>query len=274
LSFGYGLHSQISPLFTYFFQLREPDGTYTRTNTGLGLTRSHHIVAGYDFRLNDFTRIKLELNYQYIFDAPVDGVGINSYSMLNNGSSFEFGMPDYLINQGKGENYGVELTVERFLNKGLYYLFTGSLFESRYSGSSNQFFNTAFNNNYVVNMLVGKEFNLTRKITQVRRSLAIDIKSMIAGGKRTTPWTAVYNDNTNEFEREWDYSRAFDIKLSDYHKTDLKVSFRSNKRGRTMEWGIEITNIFNNCKPVTICEIRIKKFDLKVDYPCNLLISD
>lgn len=182
---GYGLHSQISPLFVYFLQERQPDGTYMNTNTNLGLTRSHHVVLGYDHRINQYTRIKVETYYQHIFDAPVDAEGSNSFSILNNGASFEFGMPSsYLINKGLGENYGVEITLERFLNRGMYFLLTASLFESKYTGSDNNWFNTAFNNNYVVNGLFGKEFYFGRNNSKAKRSLAIDLKTMVAGGKR------------------------------------------------------------------------------------------
>lgn len=246
VSLGYGLHSQIAPLFAYFLQDPQDDNTYINTNTNLGLTKSHHLVAGYDFKLNQHTRVRFETYYQSIFDAPIDDLGSNSFSMLNNGASFVFSMPSaYLTNKGTGENYGVELTVERFLNKGLYFLVTASLFESKYTGSNNLELNTAFNNNYVVNALMGKEFNLSKNKKEVKRTLAIDVKSMVAGGKRTTPWTAVLNEETQKYERQWDYSRAFSEKLSDYIKVDLKIVFRSNKRGITQEWGIEITNLLN-----------------------------
>jgi hypothetical protein len=246
VSLGYGLHSQIAPLFAYFLQDPQDDNTHINTNTNLGLTKSHHLVAGYDFKLNQYTRIRFESYYQSIFDAPIDGLGSNSFSMLNNGASFVFNIPSpYLINEGTGENYGVELTVERFLNKGLYFLVTASLFESKYTGSNKLKFNTAFNNNYVVNGLMGKEFNLSKNKKDVKQTLAIDIKSMVAGGKRTTPWTAVLNEETQKYEREWDYNKAFSTKLNDYIKVDLKIAFRSNKRRVTQEWGIEITNLLN-----------------------------
>jgi hypothetical protein len=246
INVGYGLHSQISPLFSYFFQKANSDGTYTNTNLNLGLTKSHHYVVGYDFKINSFTRVKFETYYQNIFEAPIDAVESNSFSMLNSGASFVFTMPDQLANKGKGENYGVELTIERFLNKGLYFLLTGSLFESKYTGSNNKVFNTAFNNNYVVNGLIGKEFYFGSSNSKAKRSLSIDLKTMIAGGKRTTPWIPVLNAATQEYEQNWNYDLAFTKKLNYYNKTDLKITFRSNKKGVTQEWGIEITNLLNN----------------------------
>lgn len=246
VSFGYGLHSQISPLLVYFLQRANADGTYTETNRNLGLTKSHHFVAGYDLKINPFTRIKIETYYQRIFDAPVDAIESNSFSMLNNGASFVFQMPESLANAGNGTNYGVELTMERFLNRGFYFLVTGSLFESNFTGSNGRVFNSAFNNNYVLNILMGKEFFIGRDNPRVKRSISIDLKTSIAGGKRTTPWVAVFNSQTREFEQNWDHDRAFDIQLPDFNKTDLKITFRSNRRRMTQEWGIEITNLFNN----------------------------
>jgi hypothetical protein len=267
LNLGYGLHSQISPLFTYFYQKRNPDGSYSMTNRGLGLTRSHHFVAGYDIRLNNYSRIKLETYFQHIFDVPVDAAESNSFSMLNNGASFDFSMAEYLANEGTGQNYGVELTLERFMHRGLYYLVTASVFESVYTGSNKKKFNSAFNNNYVVNALAGKEFIISKNNPKARRSLSVDLKTMMAGGKRTTPWTAVYNDATGEFDRVWDYNRAFDIKLRDYNKTDLKISYRSNRRGITQEWGIEITNLFNSRN---IFGDSFKKYTGEADYVYQL----
>jgi len=246
VSFGYGLHSQIAPPFVYYIQEYQDDGSYIRTNTELGLTKAHHLVVGYDLKINTFTRIKIETYYQKIFDAPVDAKGSNPFSMLNNGASFEFSMPSYyLTNKGTGENYGIELTLERFLNKGLYFLFTTSLFDAKYTGSDSKTYNSAFNNNYGINLLAGKEFYFGRSASKRQSSLVIDIKGMLAGGKRKTPWVAVYNEEEKIYERVWDYNRAYDEKMKDYMKADLRIMYRLNKKGVTQEWGIDISNLFN-----------------------------
>ncbi|MDQ3073523.1 MAG: carboxypeptidase-like regulatory domain-containing protein, partial [Bacteroidota bacterium] len=54
LSFGYGLHGQIQALPLYFFEKATMDSAtqvpvaYTRTNKDLGMSNSHHFIAGYD----------------------------------------------------------------------------------------------------------------------------------------------------------------------------------------------------------------------------------
>jgi len=67
------------------------------------------------------------------------------------------------MNEGTGENYGLEFTLERFFSKGYYVLGTASLFQSTYKGSDGIERSTAFNGQYVLNLLGGKEFRLKRE---------------------------------------------------------------------------------------------------------------
>ena len=55
--------------------------------------------------------------------------------MINYGTSFFEVRTDSLLNEGTGQNYGIELTFEKFLGNNYYFLFTSSLFESTYKGS-------------------------------------------------------------------------------------------------------------------------------------------
>ena len=47
LTFGYGLHSQMAPIETYFDQVQLADGSYITPNKTIGFTRSNHLIAGY-----------------------------------------------------------------------------------------------------------------------------------------------------------------------------------------------------------------------------------
>ncbi|MDR1699204.1 MAG: hypothetical protein LBR75_05210 [Prevotellaceae bacterium] len=62
-----------------------------------------------------------------------------------------------LANVGKGKNYGIDLTLERYLYNGWYYLFTASLFEGRYTVDDGVWRDTRLNRNYVINALDSKE---------------------------------------------------------------------------------------------------------------------
>ena len=102
---------------------------------------------GYDINFSRHLRLKAEVYGQYIYNAAVEKTA-SSFSMLNAGADFYFPDKTNLVNDGKGYNYGIELTLEKFLDKGFYYLFTASVFESKYKGSDNVWRNTAFNSNF------------------------------------------------------------------------------------------------------------------------------
>jgi hypothetical protein len=234
LSFGYGLHSRVQTLYTYFLGTQMDDGSLIETNKELGLTKSHQFVIGYVKSMTENTRFKAEAYYQSIFDVPVETSG-SSFSMLNTGAGWGVSAEDSLINNGTGLNYGIELTMERFFSRNLYYLATLSLFESKYKGSDGIERNTAFNSNYVANVLVGKEFPLNSK-----SALNIDFKVSFAGGKRYTPIDvdASQSSGTTKYDDSQAYSQQFDPFL----KADFKIGYRLNGRKVSQEWMFYIEN--------------------------------
>ncbi len=206
--------------------------------------KSNHFVLGYDWIFNSNTRLKLETYCQWLFNVPVNASESSSYSMLNEGANFGVDNPDYLINNGVGRNIGIELTMERFLHKGLYYLFTASMFDARYKGSDNIWRNTAFNNNFITNILAGYEIKIG-KSNKRKSVLDINVKSTWAGGQRYVPFRTVWDDDTRLYNREWLNNRAFENRHKDYFRTDFSIGFKTNTGKVTQEWMIEITNLFN-----------------------------
>ncbi len=181
INFGYGAHAKTHALSTYYLGSYLPDGQYVETNKHLGYTKSHQWVLGHDWNINKDLRLKTEMYYQYLYNVPVEQMP-TYFSLLNSGAGWGIEAQDSLVNKGTGKNYGVELTLEKFLDKGYYYLITASVFESKYKGSDGIERNTAFNGNFVINVLAGKEFTFRKNSV-----LSIDLKICYAGGKRYIP---------------------------------------------------------------------------------------
>ncbi|MCB0644138.1 MAG: TonB-dependent receptor, partial [Phaeodactylibacter sp.] len=156
LTLGYGLHEQMQPLPVFFFQEEVSPGVFTPSNKNLDFTRSNQLVLGYDWKFAESWRLKAETYYQWLDQVPVQPEP-SSFSILNAGADFVFPQAGSLVNEGTGYNRGLELTIEKFFSKGYYTLITGSLFDSKYAGSDGIERNTAFNNQYVLNVLAGKE---------------------------------------------------------------------------------------------------------------------
>ena len=123
--------------------------------------------------------VKIEPYFQYLYDVPV--IADSSYSVLNRR---DFYVEDALVNRGKGRNIGIDLTLERYLNKGLYYMVTASIFNSRYYGGDRKWRNTLYNRNYIVNLLGGKEWMVGR---DKQNMFSVNLKMTIQGGDRYAP---------------------------------------------------------------------------------------
>lgn len=237
INFGFGMHSQLQPLQTYFQDTELTDGSRIRTNEDLDFVRSMHYVLGYDYSISNNLRLKVETYYQRIRDAAVEQVS-SSFSLLNAGADFVFPVVDSLINGGKGYNYGVELTLEKFYSNSYYFLFTTSLFNSRYEGSDGVERNTAFNGNYVVNLLLGKEFKIKGK-----NAIFFDTKFTIAGGQRFTPINLA-ESIANDYEVR-EEEKAFSEQLPTYLRWDFKIGYRINARKMSHEFFADIQNVTN-----------------------------
>lgn len=236
VNFGFGLHSQLQPKGIYYFQDYDPvTSDYSRTNENLKFSRSAHFVLGYQHMFSNDFRVKLESYYQHLYKVPVKG-SFPEYSLINSGDQFGSPLEDSLINEGRGKNYGFELTVEKFLRGGWYFLFTSSIFNSLYTGYDEKWRSTAFNGNYVFNLLGGYEHKLGK-----RTMFTIDLKTVWAGGKRYIPIDL--EASIEQHVNVYDWSKAYEDKYDDYFRTDLRLGIKINRNKFNHEWGIDLQNI-------------------------------
>ncbi len=237
ISIGYGIHNQVQSVYTSFSQTKE--GTeYSITNKDLDFTTSQHYILTYDWNISENLRVKAETYYQQLSNVPVETKS-SSYSAINTGAGFVPSYKGNLVNDGTGYNYGVELTVERFFNKGFYFLVTTSLFDSKYEGSDGVERNTAFNTQYVMNGLIGREWQIGSK----KKSFSVNLKVTTIGGKYLTPLDYELSQQTGrEVYRE---NEAFGERQRTYFRTDLRFAYRKEYKRTTLEASLDLQNLTN-----------------------------
>jgi hypothetical protein len=248
-SIAYGMHSQNVPFPIFFFNEQVADGVFEQTNTGLGFLRSHHYVVGYDRKLGDDWRLKVEAYYQDLFDIPIEDDPNSSYSVINEGADFVFDERGSLVNNGSGRNYGIELTLEKFFSRGYYGLLTTSLFESNYKGGDGIERSTAFNNQYVINILAGKEWKLGGE--EGNKALTFDTRFSTSGGRPITPVNlaaSIARGDEVLFEE-----LAFSEQLDPYIRWDVKFGFRVNSRKKKIshQFFVDLQNVLNTTNEFT-----------------------
>lgn len=218
LKFSYNLVSQIQSV-----------STYSNDNKELEFTKAHHFDLGYTFATDGGFTLSSNAYYQMLFDVPVDGTP-SSFSLLN---SIEVYPGSRLISKGMGNNYGLELLTEKsFIDKS-YFIAGASYYKSLYEGSDEKERSTRFNGSYTVNVTYGREWSRTKK--QSQRTFGLSTRVLYLGGLKETPFVA---GAQNELQ-------AFENKLNDYFRMDLRLNWRKNKKSYTRTIAIDIQNLLN-----------------------------
>ncbi len=239
---GYGWHSKMESVSLYLFKIYDDNRDYTQPNKDLDFIRAQHYVLGYDWRLSKDFNLKVEAYYQNLYNVPVENDPESYFSMLNEEHGYVF---TELVNQGEGRNYGTEITFEKFFSKDYYFLFTTSLYESKFTAMDGIERDSRYNGNYVMNLVGGKEFPMGKKRNN---ALGLNVKATFAGGQHYSPIDRQQSIEAGHGVRPPE--TAFSAKRPDYFRTDLKVSFRRNKGKTTRVWELDIQNVSNTLNVV------------------------
>jgi hypothetical protein len=241
---GAGLHSQTQPYYTYSY---DPDNDGNAHNLKMYFSRSLHSGLGYEKSFGPGLNFKTEAYYQYLYNLPVSS-NSNSFSLVNAGGGFARVFPnDTLVNSGKGVNYGMEFTLQKYFSKSFFFMVSASIYDSKYMAGDGQWRNTSYKGSnisknidlsYVWNVLAGKEFQIGKK-----QVIGLGTKITRAGGKRYGLVDIAQTDASKEII--FQDSLFNELTFKDYFRVDLKVSWRMNTKKLTHEFGLDLVNVLN-----------------------------
>lgn len=230
ISFAYGLYSRLERLNYYFIQ----DTQNKYINNQLGFTKAHHWVAGYDISPSDLIHLKLEAYYQSLFDVPVTPG--SSFSLINQQDNWFY--DGKLENSGLGRNYGIDLTFEKYLSEGYYYMVTGSLFNSEYRGGDNVWRNTRYDRNFAFNFLFGKEWVLGK---DKNRILGLNARLSYQGGDHYSP--VDITESVANQDVVFDETEAYSLQYSPSLVSHFTASYKINKKTTAHEIALKVINL-------------------------------
>lgn len=239
LTAGYGKHSKLESLLTYFAEETLENGTSYSPNRKLNMPKAHHYVVGYENRLGQNLNLKIEAYYQSLFDVPISANTNSTFSTINAYDSYT---TEELVNKGTGRNYGLELTAERFYADGYFLMFTGSLYQSKYKTLADVEYNTAWNGNYASNLLFGKEWKVGQ--SEKNKTFALSTKLMLLGGNRFTK--ILLHESIEQGRTIRDTENPFTVKGDDIFQTNISLSYKRNRPNTTHEFKIDVQNVTNN----------------------------
>lgn len=236
ICFSYGLHSKIEMLNYYYTKINTDNG-FAYPNKNLGFTKAHHFIITYSHNFSENLSVKIEPYYQYIFNVPI--VPKTYISLLNSEFRDEIYFNDSLINKGIGQNIGIDVSFEKYLSKGSYFLITGSLFNSKYRNYEEKLRNTPFNRNYIFNFSGGKEWYIGKNKNNI---LNINIKYTFMGGKYLIP---VKEDSSIIYKTILlDHDNAYSIREPNGNIFSFSIIYRKNKKNYSTSIVFSWINVF------------------------------
>lgn len=242
-SLGYGLHSKLEKMDVYFY--KDENGHYA--NRDLDMSKAHHFLLSWMHRFNDKTNLRVETYYQYLYDLPVENDINSTYCVLNRR---EYYVDKALNNEGKGRNYGVDVTLERYMSGGWYGMINGSLYKSEYKAMDGIWRNTLYNRSYLFKVLGGKEWMMGKRNQNV---LSVNAKFTMQGGLRRTPGDldatkALYDAGHIAADVVLKDKEAFSKQYDALPIVDLTVSYKIAGKHCDHTIAIEALNL-TNAKP-------------------------
>lgn len=233
-SFGlaYGLHSRMEKMDVYFVKTAATGDKWV--NKGLDFTKTHHFSLSYNYKIAEDMNLRIEPYFQYLYDVPV--IADSSYSILNRST---FYVKDALVNRGNGRNWGLDITFEKYMTKGLYYMATASLFDSKYRGGDGVWHDTKFNRRYILNGLIGKEWMIGRSKQNI---LGVNLKLTLQGGDRYSPVDKQETLADPDKKTQYDETKAYSEQLSPIFLANYTVSYRMNRNKVSHEFAVKGLN--------------------------------
>ncbi len=254
LAFTYGKYSRIEQLPVYFVV---NDGGYPNKN--LDFMKSAHYILSYNWKPTDNLRISIEPYFQYLTNVPVSPDSYVSTLNIENDMFFS----NALVNKGKGRNVGIDFTLERYLDKGYYWLFTGSVFDSKYIAVDGIERNTRFNKNYVFNVLAGKEWTLGKEKNNL---LGINIRLNYLGGNRAESIDKDASIQSHEIVfGETNNQLAFEEKYKDIPVFSFTIQYRKNKPKYSSIWSLQVLNA-NGAEDFSNYYYNLKTHKIQAEY--------
>ena len=248
-SMGYGLHSMIEKLDTYFYR----DANDQLVNKDLGLSKAHHLHATYMHKLSSNLTLRLNAFYEYGFDTPV-GLAANgsTYCVTNRYFSYT---DEALVGKGNTRNYGGDITLEHYMKQGFFGQVNFSLYKSEYRGQDKVWRNQLYDRGFMFKILAGKEWMIGKNVFNV------SAKYSIQGGMRYTPvdvdqMRANVAAGIIDNEPIYKESEAFTKRFDPTGVVDLTVSYKINKKKVSHTIAFEGLNVLGSEAP------QFQRFDL------------
>jgi hypothetical protein len=214
----------------------DPTGTAVRRvdNSGIGLTRSQEIVLAYEHTFRPHLALHIEVYYQQLRDVPVGDLfrltpNAVGESIVN---TWEGTTWPVLVQQGEATNQGIEISFDHRFHRDFFYQVNATLLDARFTDIHGDVYDSRWNTSGMSNVVLGREW--VKETEGGKRSWGVNGRLNVVGGQRHTPRT-----------QQPDGLRPFSAQYDTYHRVDLRVYLKRERKGHTGMWAMDLQNVAN-----------------------------
>jgi hypothetical protein len=201
--------------------------------TGFHLTKSNNLNINYTFNIGKSIAADFGVFYQYQTSVPrqlndpstaLDGLDVSPFGLWDN---------DVV---STGQSRGIELDINRSVNaNGVHWRFNTTFYKSEVDNR-----NARFNGRYIVNGLIGKEWQFGKN---KNKFWGINAHQIARGGFWETPINESLSIRNNT--TVYNNAQAFSLQLKDYIRTDLSVYLKKSRAKWASTLQLDIQNLTN-----------------------------
>lgn len=242
LSLAAGLHSRPEHISTYLFEDASTGAAHTYPNKNLDLSRSAHFVLGYEkfFSLLNI-RTKIEAYYQYLYKIPVEQKIPSGFSTINMMDIYNLIDTKPLVSEGRGKNYGIDISVEKPFSNNYYFITNLSVFKSTYTNYAGKQFNSRYDRNYSFSWIGGKEW---QSVKNANKLYGVSAKLLLSGGLRSSVIDIPASIASGKQELVPD--KYYTQRGPAYFRFDCSAYIKKNRKRSTHTIALEIQNLTNH----------------------------
>lgn len=230
--------SQIQIAYGWQHQ-RQPVQVEIASNQRLEGYRTQQSSISWTKKFDATKRFTLTTYFQQMDKLAISAEGPNTFNAINLLETFELGP---LATEGKAQNFGSEITLEKIPQDTWYYLLTASIYDARYQGSDGIWRDSRWDAQFVANAIVGREWLLAPK-KKNDRLLGVSLRLSSSGGLRISP----IDERASELAGTtiFDTENAFSEQLASYSRIDLRIFFRKDHPSKTTTLSLDVQNLAN-----------------------------
>ena len=213
-------------------------GEFVNKNEQLKYITSNQVIAGFEFRPSNNTRLSVEGFYKQYGRYPFsveDGISIAS-------KGTEYGQvgDEEIISTGKGRACGVELLYKVIDWRKLNLTTTYTFFRSEFTDKENVYRPSSWDTRHMVNLLASYDFG---------KGWNISARWRFSGGAPYTPIDMELSQNreawdiTNQYYL--DYNKFNTLRLSSNHSLDVRVDKEIYFKRFALNFYADVQNVYN-----------------------------